>query len=156
VITQVPAIISAMVAVFSAAPALTSVGVHDGYPMSNEGEVARIIVGGTDIPLEPGAIVDNLGDMLPDLISTDVITITCLIETWSGSPDDIAGQRVAAFTILDAVRTLLRPTTVGVTLALPALAWARIGRIVMTQTQSTAGCKVLLNLSIDIQTKASV
>jgi hypothetical protein len=149
--SQVPATISAMVATFSAA--LPNLTVHDGWPTSNSADTSRVIVGGTDVPMEPAVTVMNNGDLLPDMVSTDTMIVRCTVETWSGSPEDIAGQRVAAVTIMDTMRVALRPNNAGITLGLPTLAWARIAAASMTQVQTATGVKVQLILDVEVMTK---
>jgi hypothetical protein len=134
--------ITALIAAVNAAPGLTGVSIIDGPRLVTDQSTAsvdRLFIGASDTGDNVAAEGSNDPQSgILGVIDSDLFALICTAEAWSGDTDP-ASRRARVFTLLQEVRTLLRPDAQGVTLGLKALSSARLGAWQLIQAQGTRG-----------------
>lgn len=137
--STIPAVLDAIIAAWSTAPALTGVAIVDGQPVTGLEDDA-IIVGYTE---EETGVDSALADDLAGRMET--YDVTCVVSVWHGDTA-MAPMRTRAFEVLSAAADALA-TDPGVA---AAAARTHVRARTVNQTQSRWGAKVDITFAVHV------
>ena len=140
--SRIPAAITALVALWQAAPGLAGVTVVDGPPTSDQSDPDYVYVGwqtGEDAAAEMAQNFANAGARSRD----ETFDILCQTDSFTGDAD-VAARRTRAFQLLAAIEDSLRAT--GAAPSAPTLGgavlWAHLTQARLIQRNTDQGVQV--------------
>lgn len=150
----VPDVVAALVAACKAAGALSGVTVLNGVEVASGSEAEKLFIARGAAAGAPGVEAEDVAVELPQWVDAERFAVVCAADVWSGDVDPVA-RRARAYAIRNAVRGLLFPAAGDVTLGVPRLAWARVGRSALFESQVNEGVRALVEFRVECQTRVT-